>query len=145
MTALILDTSDNGKIDMYGMDRERFWKMFLSLHDDSVCRSEFTEKLEKGILNYHIHNKGLSFKYDRIETRWNLYIDWKETPQPFQKDGRIGTQWSCKYSTMRRQCAQFFGVDPAMLPPLPRRKQNKADLQQYFLSRKPNLKTITYQ
>lgn len=143
MRTLILNMDENTKSSMYGMDRERFWKMFLSLHDDSVCRSEFTEKLEKGILNHHIHNKGSSFKLDRIKTRWNRLDEYP--PQPFQNDGRIGTDWSCKYSIMRRQCARFFGVDPSMLPPLPRRDQNKADLQQYFLSRKPSLKVITHQ
>ena len=143
MTTLVLNMDCNTRNDMYGIDRERFWKMFLSLHDTSVCRSEFTEKLEKGILNYHIHSKGLPFKYDRIETRWNR-LD-TDCPQAFQENGRIGTQWSCKYSTMRKQCVRFFGVDPSMLPPLPRKNQNKARLQRYFLDRKPNYKTITYQ
>ena len=132
MKTLTLYTQHNHRQNMYGMETDRFWKLFLCIHDKSGSREEFSALLEKAILKVidpscsEIYIKSKDVYKDSIEHTFRL-MDWILK----------------RYVGMVNKCAKYFGVCSEMIDRFPNSHTNKADLQAYFINRQANDNTLT--
>ena len=143
MGIMTCNISYNDRDTMFGMPQETWWKLFLEVHDRAHDRRDFAEKLERELLDYHIRKSPTPWcvTMPKVVAPTCIHVynsHWKDDPKtPFQHGGKLlarGWNDQCSYPRMVRRCAQFFGVDEDMIPNLPKRRQNKAELQAYFLS-----------
>ena len=144
MTILTLKKEWNCSTWFYGMTRDTFWKLFLSVHDRSFSRKEFLETLEKAIIEKVDPNctrieivtmrNGFGWRTD------SKVILFQENGKLFPKEETYRT--SCSYTTMIGKCAKYFGVSRSSLDLFPTESRNKSDLQSYFIGRKASTKTL---
>ena len=97
---------------MFGIPREKFWKMWILSHDQFEFREDFARDLENKILFY--------LEYDPTETQITLYNNWGW----YKDEDRSLYDRLCDYYSYcsdRNKCAKFFDTSVYDIEILPYR------------------------